>query len=136
VALLDFGLLLMATFSPTHFASDVDVLVPSRRAHRTSSLFELYCLFLLAAVFAYSVLQYGGVSFTDWNICLLILGGTSAVYWSRSHVGPPSAAALLLPAYIALQMVPLPMFLARLLSPSRAASLDSLAALMRPLRFA
>jgi O-antigen ligase len=104
--------------------------------YRTGSLFERCCLLVLAAAFGYSVLEYGGLVLTDWNLCLLIVGVVAVVYWRRSHAESLPAAALLLAAYVAFQLLPLPLFLTRLLSPSRAGALDSLATLVPRVRFA
>ncbi len=96
------------------------------------------CLFSLAATLGYAVYQHGGAS-TDWNICLLALGLTAAAYWLRTVVAPGESEAPwlpLFPCYVALQLLPLPLFLLRLLSPTRASILDSLARLMPPVSFA
>jgi len=96
------------------------------------------CLLLLAAVLGYAVYQNGGAG-TDWNICLLALGVTAAAYWLRARAKPvpaPTPWLLLFPCFVALQLLPLPLFLLRLLSPTRAAIVDSLARLMPPAGFA
>jgi O-antigen ligase len=79
------------------------------------------------------------VASTPWNICLFGLGVTAAAYWysARQNPEPPRAPWLLLfPCYVVLQLLPLPLFLLRLLSPVRASDLDSLARLMPAVRLA
>jgi O-antigen ligase len=96
------------------------------------------CLVFLAAIVGYAVYYDGGV-FTGWNICLLALGLTAAVYWLYTRTDPDASGTpwlLLFPCYVALQLLPLPLFLLRLLSPTRANILDSLARLMPPANFA
>src|SRR5271154_999362 len=89
---------------------------------------------VLAAALGYSVFQHGGLSLIDWNVSLLILGLAAVTYWPRTERGdmaPPIAGwlgwmVLILPIYVALQMVPIPSSLLRVLSPTRATVLDSL----------
>ena len=89
---------------------------------------------ILAVALGYSVFQHGGLSLIDWNASLLILGLAAVTYWpraERSDTAPPIAGwlgwmVLILPIFVALQMVPLPSSLLRVLSPTRAAVLDSL----------
>jgi len=102
-----------------------------------------WCLASLALALGYSVFCYGGVVLADWNVCLLLVGLAAVVYWSRMPApgmpspGDPSPYTLLLvPGYVALQLLPLPWFLLRLVSPARAAILHSLDGLMQPVRFA
>jgi len=101
-------------------------------------ILQRFCLLSLAATLAYAVYRSGGAS-SDWNICLLALGLTAAAYWLRARAEPAGSTApwlLLFPCYVALQLLPLPLFLLRLLSPTRAGILDSLARLMPPASFA
>jgi O-antigen ligase len=93
----------------------------------------------LSVILGYAVYQYGGVASTAWNICLLALGVTAAVYWLAARAVPEASSAswlLLFPGYIALQLLPLPLFLLRLISSPRADTLDSLARLTPPAHFA
>jgi O-antigen ligase len=79
-----------------------------------------------------------------WELCLLILSLTALGYWlitARSVSVPPleqwlGAALLFVPAYVALQLVPLPLFLLRILSPARAQLAESLGSVMVAPRFA
>jgi O-antigen ligase len=92
----------------------------------------------LAVILGYAVYQNGGAG-TDWNICLLALGVVAAVYLLRTPAARCAIGApwlLLFPCWVALQLLPLPLFLLRLLSPTRAGILDSLARLMPAARFA
>ena len=61
------------------------------------------------------------------------------MYWLAARADAEASAAswlLLFPGYVALQLLPLPLFLLRLLSPARASIVDSLARLMPPAGFA
>src|ERR1700680_3158153 len=90
---------------------------------------------LLAIVLGYAVLSNGGLAQPNWYVCLLILAIISAAYWLRmSDAGlvPPMEpwlgwAALLLPLYVACQLIPLPASFLRIISPARSALLDRLA---------
>lgn len=93
---------------------------------------------MLAAVLAFAVYQAGD-PYAGWNPCCLALGLIAAAYWLRapSEAGGAGAPWLLLfPCYIMLQLLPFPLFLLRLVSPTRANILDSLARLMPPAGFA
>lgn len=89
---------------------------------------------VLAAALGYSVFRHGGLGLIDWNVSLLILGLTALTYWlrtPRSELAPPIGGwlgwmILILPVFAALQMVRIPGSLLRILSPARAAILDSL----------
>jgi putative inorganic carbon (hco3(-)) transporter len=97
-------------------------------------MFDRCILGSLAIAFGYAVFRFGGYELADWNVTLLVIGLTSAVYWlrmPRSDLAPPIQpwllwTSLLLPAYVALQLVPLPVFMLNVLSPARAGLLDSL----------
>jgi O-antigen ligase len=90
-----------------------------------------FCLASLALILV-TAACFGAAS-PAWNVCLLALGLAVAAFWLRPpepRLKPLSPWLLLFPAYVFLQLLPLPLFLLRLLSPSRAAALDSLAPLM------
>ena len=82
----------------------------------------------LGAIFGYAVFQFGGVVSEDWSVCLLALGLLAVVYWLhawRADPAPPLDRKLwwlvvLLFGYVGFQLVPLPSFLLRALSPARA----------------
>ena len=69
----------------------------------------------------------------DWSRALLLVG-LAAILWGLGSVGQPSEArsrfvgwlAVLFPAYVAFQLVPLPLFVLRLLSPERSEVADAL----------
>ncbi len=90
----------------------------------------------LAIVFGYAVLKHGGVVAADWNYCLLGLGLLAllySLYTPQVGLAPrPNRGiwwpVLLLPGYVALQLIPLPGSLLRVLSPARAELLDALRA--------
>ena len=98
----------------------------------------------LAIGLGYAVLEEGGRSFVEWNVCLLLIGLVALVYWRRTEPADlaPSIepwlawAVVLAPAYVASQLVPLPVFLLRILSPIRAETVASLEAVMQPPAFA
>ncbi len=85
-------------------------------------------LVALAAAFAWSVLNRGGVYAADWSATLLGVGLVSFFYWqfTRRRDRAPALRPWLriaiwaLPAYIALQLAPLPLGLVQVLSPARA----------------
>jgi O-antigen ligase len=98
---------------------------------------------LLAIGLGYAIDQDGGVVTWGWNTCLLIAGLVSAVYWAvtpASFAAPwgtwPERALFLLPLYVGLQLVPLPLFLLRILSPARARIAENLGAVMPRPEFA
>ncbi len=96
----------------------------------------LFLLVSLTLIVGYAVFQYGGVTTPDWNFCLLALCILAAIVWLASpgaSLAPPldrgfSLLLALLVAYVALQLVPLPMSWLRVLSPPRA---ELLAAVIR-----
>jgi putative inorganic carbon (HCO3(-)) transporter len=91
-------------------------------------------LLVLAGVLAYTTFQWGGVVRTGRYQYLLVLGllailsslGRSRDEWSPlpDRVLPWTAA--LLPAYVLLQVIPLPVAVLRVLSPARAEAMDAL----------
>ncbi|HLX43907.1 MAG TPA: O-antigen ligase family protein [Bryobacteraceae bacterium] len=89
---------------------------------------------VLAAALGYCVYQHGGLSLIHWNVTLLFLGLAALAYWLRTPraiLAPPIGGwlgwmVLTLPIFVALQMVRTPSSLLRILSPARAAILDSL----------
>jgi O-antigen ligase len=101
------------------------------------------CLTLLSLALGYAVFQDGGLLLTHWNICLLLLGLATFIYWTRrlpsgaaSSTSSQSLVLLLLLGYIAFQLLPQPVVLLRVLSPERARILDSLTRVTSPVRFA
>jgi len=104
---------------------------------------ERLCLTFLAIALGYSIFQYGGVVLADWNVCLLLVGLAAVVHWSRTRGDDPASSpdlwrwtVLLVPCYVALQLLPEPLFLLRFLSPARARTLDSLGSIMQSVGFA
>ena len=102
---------------------------------------ERSCLAFLTLIVGYAVFRAGGRSFIDWNVCLLSLG-VVALFWLRTGaadmapVEPWLAWTVLLPpAYVAMQLVPLPMALLRVLSPARAELTAMLGTVMEPPAF-
>jgi putative inorganic carbon (HCO3(-)) transporter len=91
-------------------------------------------LLVLAGVLAYTTFQWGGVVRTGRYQYLLVLGllamllnlGRSLDTWSGLPGGVLRLAAVLLPAYVLLQVVPLPVAVLRVLSPARAEAMDAL----------
>jgi len=99
--------------------------------------FPVSCYLYLAAlslVFAYAVFQSGGIQTTDWNVCLVSLGLLILLYYRFTGYDGLAPAlewwlswpVLMLLGFIALQLIPLPMWLLRALSPARAALSQSL----------
>ena len=93
---------------------------------------------LLSIGLAYAIFEDGGVVAWGWNSFLLVAGLVVAAYWLltpatelASSLGPwLSRALFLLPCYVVLQLIPLPFFLLKILSPARARLVDSLGAVM------
>src|ERR1700733_2237172 len=92
----------------------------------------------------YSILELGGQDLIGWNISLFILAVGAIVYWlgtPAEDLAPPvdpwiGSLTLLLLLFIAFQLIPLPVFLLRILSPARAALVDNLAQVAPPSAFA
>jgi putative inorganic carbon (hco3(-)) transporter len=92
----------------------------------------------------YSVLDLGGQDLIGWNISLFILAMGAIVYWLRAPAEDLAPAVdpwigsltLLLLLFIAFQLIPLPVFLLRILSPTRAGLVDNLAQVAPPSTFA
>lgn len=99
---------------------------------------------VLAIAFGYAVLSGGGRSPFDWNVSILLIGLVALVYWPCTSAadcapsaGPWLAGTLVLaPSYVALQLVPLPLFLLRILSPTRAQTVVNLGTVMPAPAFA
>jgi O-antigen ligase len=91
-------------------------------------------LLVLAGVLAYTTFQWGGVVRTGRYQYLLVLGllaMLSSLDRSQNQCSLPPGrvlrwTAILLPAYVLLQVVPLPMAALRVLSPMRALAMDAL----------
>jgi len=91
-------------------------------------------LLVLAGVLAYTTFQWGGVVRTGRYQYLLVLGllamllslGRSLDAWSPLPGRVVRWTEVLLPAYVLLQVVPLPVAVLRVLSPARAEAMDAL----------
>ena len=84
-------------------------------------------LALISLVWGYTVFEYGGIVRSNRLVSLLALGIIALTYRiaTRRIAAPPLRGALgwsvvLLPAYVALQLVPLPVRVLEILSPARA----------------
>jgi len=88
----------------------------------------------LSLIFAYAVLQSGGILAADWDRCMVGLGLLALVYFrftDKDNLAPSLQwwfrwPCLLLLGFIGLQLVPLPAWLLRAVSPARARLLESL----------
>ena len=104
----------------------------------------IVCLSGLAAIFGYAVFQFGGRVPEHWSVCLLALGLLALAYWFRTSRADRAPALdrklcwllVLLSSYVAFQLVPLPSFLLRLLSPARAELLGGAAQAVPGIAFA
>jgi O-antigen ligase len=94
---------------------------------------------------AHEVIRYGGGGPFDWNLTLLIIGLAGAAFSltgaRRSEAPAPLDrivlwTAALFPAYVALQLVPLPIGLLKIVSPTRAEVALALAGVMPAPSFA
>ena len=96
----------------------------------------MFYLIGLGGVLGYAALQYGAVDRDDWLYCSIILGLLAIVYYAvtrRRELAPKIEPwiywpLVLLPCYIALQLIPLPAGLLRMVSPQRAEHLRALGA--------
>src|SRR5947208_8937430 len=98
------------------------------------------CAYLVALslIFAYAVFASGGIMPSDWNRCLVALGLLALVYFrftKKDDLAPPLQSRLMWPsvllvAYVAFQLVPLPLWLLRAVSPARAALVQMLNPIM------
>lgn len=95
----------------------------------------------LAVLLGYAVFQYGGVVRSSWNLCLLGGGLLVVVYAAVGRSDFPNPmdttgwAAVLLPCYIAFQLVPFPIRLLGWISPARKEMFDALAGILPGVRF-
>jgi O-antigen ligase len=88
----------------------------------------------LSVIFGYSVFRYGGVLTEDWSRCLVALGLLTLLYFrftAENDVAPALESRfrwplVLLLVFIGFQLVPLPLSLLEILSPTRAELLQSL----------
>ena len=99
-------------------------------------------LVLLGSALAWAALFYGGVT-PQWNISLLLIASGGLAWWLPQRRVPNTRqdrwldlALLAFLAYVAFQLLPLPISLLRLLSPERAAVLQALSAVQLPVRWA
>ncbi|MEO7649848.1 MAG: hypothetical protein ABIZ80_05230, partial [Bryobacteraceae bacterium] len=85
-------------------------------------------LLVLGAVLAYAAFRNGGADSPTWNLCLLAIGLLTLLHtglsWRRKQSPPLNAALLwpliLLPAYVAFQLIPMGLDSLAALSPARA----------------
>lgn len=99
----------------------------------------LPCLALVTTALGYAVFRGGAIGVEDWNVCLVMTGLAGLMLLlpkSRASFGSPTNkwliwTVLLFPSYIALQLVPLPLPLMRIISPERAGLFESLQSLMQ-----
>ena len=99
---------------------------------------------LLSIGLGYAIFEDGGVDTWGWNTCLLVVGLVAAAYWLLTparELAPAlnpwvGRALFLLPCYVLLQLIPLPFFLLKILSPARARLVESLGAVMPRPEFA
>ena len=88
----------------------------------------------LSLIFGYAVFQSGGIPAADWDRCMVALGLLVLVYFRftrKSDLAPTPQwwfrwPPVLLLGFIGLQLVPLPIWLLHVLSPTRAGLLQSL----------
>jgi O-antigen ligase len=104
----------------------------------------LVTLVILASALGYSVWQSGGVERADWNFSLVLIGASALLYWSSVRRNDRAAALepvlrwplILLPAYVLLQLVPLPVAWLEILSPARAQLAAAASRVLPPAAFA
>src|SRR5262245_62749141 len=89
----------------------------------------------LTLAFGNIAFWWGGTQGRTWQIGLLFVGLIGVVFWTwmpHKQLSPPMDPwlrwpLLLLPTYLVLQAVPLPLWLVRVLSPARAELSDGMA---------
>jgi len=94
-------------------------------------------LSLLTAGFAYTLFEHAGLEPFAWHVSFFVLGLAALVCWLFApRFGGVSAmrpvlgwSLLLLPCYVGLQLIPVPLWLLRFASPIRAQIVESLGAL-------
>ena len=102
----------------------------------TRAAITMYTL-LLAITLAAAVIRNDAGTFLDWNLCVVAIAVLALVYSAPrpSNVGrgfsrANSVLVFIAPAYVAFQLLPLPLPLLRLLSPRRAEITDALGTVM------
>lgn len=88
----------------------------------------------MGAVFTFAVFQHGAVSPKTWNLCACALALLAVLYppLMPENERPPALSGplkwlcLLLPGYIAFQLLPVPLTWLRVLSPAKARIIDAL----------
>jgi len=109
---------------------------------RPSRISQGVSLALLTLALGYAVSQPTNRVLTDWNVCLVGIGLATVVFSLPAASPAPRLerwlawAVLLIPCYVAWQLLPLPSFLLRLVSPERAWILDNLKPVMQTPAFA
>ena len=107
-----------------------------------SRLSQNLCLGLLTFALGYAVSQPTNRILTDWSVSLVGIGLATVVLWLPAAGPAPRLerwlawAVLLVPCYVAWQLLPLPSFLLRMVSPERAWILDNLKPVMPTPAFA
>src|SRR5436190_939790 len=99
----------------------------------------MFRLVLPTVAIGYAAITHGGDQPLEWSVCGLILGLAGVVCWVWPLRPQPSSpldrvvlwAALFFPAYVVFQLVPLPLFLVRILNPTRAEIADALMRVMK-----
>jgi O-antigen ligase len=105
---------------------------------------DRFALTALGATLGYAVFQWGGVRRSDQYACLLALGllgialglGRARGGWAPQPGRVVRWCIMLLPAYVLLQALPVPVAALRVLSPQRAAAVDTLRPIGAQLHFA
>lgn len=98
----------------------------------------MVCYLVFAGLIGYAVWSYGGVIPNRWSLFLFGLGSLSvfcAVWSPESKTAPPLRRGFrwplfLLPSYAVLQLIPLPLWILKIVSPLRAESLGALGVIL------
>ena len=122
-----------------HFLFDILRVKPSISPPLKVTPLQICALSGVSLALAWAVFRDGGVWPADWQVTLLVLGCLSVTYWiGRSRATIPPAGAkrsqnlllLLLPVYVCLQLIPLPVKVLQVLSPARAALIQPINAVV------
>jgi O-antigen ligase len=99
---------------------------------------------LPAVAIGYAAIAHGGDQPLEWNICGVMLGLAGMLCWVwplRAQASSPLErvalwVAVFFPAYVLFQLVPLPLFLVRILNPTRAEIAGAVTGVMHSASFA
>ena len=107
-------------------------------------MLSIFCLGALSLILGYAALNHGEGSPVGGNLSLVVLGVAGALASISAPRSQPRSrierfalwSALLLPVYVAVQLIPFPLGVVRVLSPARAEIADALGPVLPAPQFA